>query len=371
VRSFGNASAAPFALLFVTSAAGLGARPAEAAPPSCFPTRYVGATTSLVGDRIFGTLAPGQVVTLLEDQLPVDLRGQHYEFARIEIDRPVHLTALALPGDLDVFLRHDVPIEPEATWWRAGTAMRVLASHDGRVELDRAGRERQFPVTVGCDDLVADPPGGKAKRDACQACTPEPPLPSRPAVGPPVCWPERSFEVRVPGRSGRGIVINASDGTLVRKEGERVLVEIIADFEPLRLWRWLPATVLLPRCGQRGIGSIDLCDSGGGADKHLHGAVLAAPAPLSPAPDEPPLMVLPVGTSVVWDQERNGLRRVLIRWPNTDWSKDWTVELVGFVPSSALRRAPAPTRAKSFVEMPNWALPFAPPWRDVGEVPEP
>jgi hypothetical protein len=307
---------------------------------------------SLVGDQRVGMLGPGQLVTVLDSEVPFDLPPVHYTFARIEIQRPVHLTALVLPRDLDVFLRHDVAIEPGATWWLAGTAMQVIASHDGHVEIARAGTKRQFPVTVGCDDLVADPPGGKAKAredDDCEACTPEPPLPTRAPTGPVVCWQEQSFAVKGSGPSAAEVVIDSSNGTLVRREGHRVLVEIISG--NLRLWRWLPAAALKRHCVDDGrtvaIGS--LCTLMSGVDPRLRGAVLDTAAPLLPAPGSPPLTMLPAGTSVVWDQDQAGLRRVLIRWPNLNWADRWTLQLVGFVPSAVLRDAPAPRRAKWYV----------------------
>ncbi len=371
MRFLGDGSGARLTLLLVVSLAELGTRRAAAAPPACFPTRYLGKMASLVGDRKFGMLAPGQLVTVLDNEVPFDLPPVHYTFARIEIERPVHLTALVLPTDLYVFLRRDVPIEPGATWWLAGTAMRAIAVHDGRVEIDRAGTKRQFPVTVRCDDLVSDPPGGTAKaRDGCDACIPEPPHPAPPTTGPAVCWKQRSFEVKVPGSSGANAVIDSSNGMLVRRESQRVLVEIISG--DLRLWRWLPARALKRDCGDDGrtvaIGS--LCTLKSGVDPRLLGAVLDRPAPLLPAPGSPPLTMLPAGTVLVWDQDHAGLRRVLIRWPNADWSDSWTLQLVGFVSSAALRDAPAPKRAKWSIGMPDWAHPFAPRSVDAGPAPE-
>lgn len=319
--------------IVVSVALVLGASHAAVAErPACFPERtLLGMTATLFDDHEneIGAMR-GQTVRVVEDRV-----GPNGTLAEIQLDRPSRFRARVERRALFVFLRRELTIVPDESWWMTGARMRIVdgGAHRALVEPESSSPSiGSVKLTASCDRLD----GTARQRLTCDRydCRVDPAsVPFRP-TGEGVTLPDASIEAEI--APSIKISVDTFRSYAVRRRGPMTLVEIVDLSDRIRVRRWLPTAGLQPFTAG-GIGSvpgnIDL-----GRWSGVRGDVTAHRTPLAATHGGTTFTTLPPGTTYRVLEIRDGQARLLARSPR--WEQDRFVDVLGWTSLESLPSSP-------------------------------
>jgi hypothetical protein len=313
--------------------------PAQGKEPACFPERTILQASPLWDDqgRELGGVRAGQVVRVL-DEGTGDKRT-----SLVEVDGPVAVRGYVLTGELRVFLKEELALEPGRLWMLAETPVRITAQSGDSVAIRWVGphddESSTVPPAVACSAL-AGLPIGRLWVDGCHGAT----VSGHPqAAGTPAYF--RNETALVLDRPGK-MRLRGQNLGLLRVNGDRAWVELIQAerfSERLRIRAWVSRGEVVTGTPSTSYFSEHLCCEGMLLLKlGSRGGVLGHAVDLQVTPQSSPFAHVPAGTRFrVLGPPQDGMRQIAFWFPA--WDNTVHLAISGWVPVSVLPAIPEPT----------------------------
>ena len=283
--------------------------------------------------RKFGGVRAGQVVHVIDDWI-----GEDGVEALVELRTPLRVRGRVRRDRLLVFTRRELSVEDGWSWWLARAPMWMIDGDRRRARISGAeahGSVSAMPdVTVPCRELTGFPPP-KLNEDGCHGAGH---YPDTRLVGRSVAWDE---PIVITGPAGQTVDGGHGEVGLVRREGDRVLVDVVDGTEWSRVRGWTNAAGMKTVPAGYGHGTAHLCCEG---KLSIGGATTGDPLRLRRALDLRPTgttapVRLPAGTRVheMARFESEVLVRHEGRWPGRAWT---TLVITGWIRKEGLSSQP-------------------------------
>lgn len=303
---------------------------AQADPPACFPERMVLHSAPVFDSRgrEVGLLRAGYVVKVVDDRV-----GDGKAWADVELTGPVAGRVRIKREELLVFATSDLSAVPGFSWWLAGFPLEILDEDDGRIQVR------------GSSPLHLDAPF-EASWATCANVRATPTLPlivswcngaqvvwERVPDGKRVWWEASRVTLE---RDGHTYVSHAQRGKLIEVKGTLSLVEVIEDWDGVRVQGYIASEMLRedtpPDLGlARGTGwcpDFAIQTTNGKRGRTVHDTELHMNAVATG-------LALPAFTPVEVLGKKGGWAEVRVTWPGTRL-EDAQLILQGWIPLRAL-----------------------------------